>query len=102
MAAFGQQMYASHAGLRDDYQVSCAELDTLVQIAQANPAVLGARMMGGGFGGCTINLLPAAAVPEFIAATSAAFQQHLGRPLETYQTTIVGGVSVLQPALATS
>ncbi|WBO85223.1 galactokinase [Hymenobacter yonginensis] len=95
MAAFGQQMYASHAGLRDDYQVSCPELDLLVELAQGQPAVLGARMMGGGFGGCTINLVPAAAVPGFIAATSAAFQQHLGRPLETYQTTIVGGVSVL-------
>ncbi|MBC6698053.1 galactokinase [Hymenobacter puniceus] len=98
MVAFGQQMYASHAGLRDDYQVSCAELDVLVQIAQANPAVLGSRMMGGGFGGCTINLLPAAAVPEFIASTAAAYEQHVGRPLETYQTTIVGGVSVVHPA----
>ncbi|WBA42218.1 galactokinase [Hymenobacter canadensis] len=95
MAAFGQQMYGSHAGLRDDYQVSCPELDLLVELAQGQPAVLGARMMGGGFGGCTINLLPAAAVPGFIAATAAAFQQQLGRPLETYQTTIVGGVSVL-------
>ncbi|WP_044013500.1 galactokinase [Hymenobacter sp. APR13] len=95
MAAFGQQMYASHAGLRDDYQVSCPELDLLVELAQSQPAVLGARMMGGGFGGCTINLVPAAAVPGFIAATSAAYQQQLGRPLETYQTTIVGGVSVL-------
>jgi galactokinase len=95
MAAFGRQMYASHAGLRDDYQVSCPELDLLVELAQGQPAVLGARMMGGGFGGCTINLVPAAAVPGFIAATSVAFQQHLGRPLETYQTTIVGGVSVL-------
>lgn len=102
MAAFGRQMYASHAGLRDDYQVSCPELDVLVQIAQANPAVLGSRMMGGGFGGCTINLLPAAAVPEFIATTAAAYEQHTGRPLETYQATIVGGVSVVQSVLAAS
>ena len=102
MAAFGQQMYASHAGLRDDYEVSCSELDALVRIAQSQPAVLGARMMGGGFGGCTINLLPAAAAAEFIAATAAAYQQQLGLPLETYQTTIVGGVSALQPAMATT
>ena len=80
MAAFGQQMYASHAGLRDDYQVSCPELDVLVELAQAHPGVLGARMMGGGFGGCTINLVPAAAVPGFIAAASAAYQQHTRPP----------------------
>ncbi|SHI56454.1 galactokinase [Hymenobacter daecheongensis DSM 21074] len=101
MAAVGQQMYASHAGLRDDYEVSCAELDALVQIAHSQPGVLGARMMGGGFGGCTINLLPAAVVPAFIATTTAAYQQQLGLVLETYQTTIVEGVSVLPPALAT-
>ena len=100
MAAFGQQMYASHAGLRDDYEVSCPELDALVRIAQSQPAVLGARMMGGGFGGCTINLLPAAAAAEFMATTAAAYEQQVGRHLDTYQTTIVGGVSALQPALS--
>ena len=99
MPAFGEQMYASHAGLRDDYEVSCPELDVLVQVAQAHPGVLGARMMGGGFGGCTINLLPAHAVADFIATATAAYQQQLGRSLETYQTTIVGGVSVLEPGL---
>ncbi|MBT9395512.1 galactokinase [Hymenobacter sp. NST-14] len=93
MAAFGQLMYASHAGLRDDYQVSCPELDQLVDIARAHPGVLGARMMGGGFGGCTLNLVPAAAVPGFLAAVTAAYQSPTGRPLETYQTRIVGGVS---------
>ncbi|RYU75610.1 galactokinase, partial [Hymenobacter persicinus] len=95
LAAFGRQMYASHAGLRDDYEVSCPELDALVRIAQVNSQVLGARMMGGGFGGCTINLVPAAAVAEFVATTAAAYEQQLGLPLETYQTTIVGGVSTL-------
>ena len=102
MAAFGQQMYASHAGLRDDYAVSCTELDALVRIAESQPSVLGARMMGGGFGGCTINLIPAAAVAEFIATTTAAYQQQMGLSLETYQTTIVSGVSTLLPALASN
>ena len=102
MAAFGQQMYASHAGLRDDYAVSCPELDALVRIAESQPSVLGARMMGGGFGGCTINLIPAAAVSGFIATTTAAYQQQVGLSLETYQTTIVGGVSTLLPALASN
>ena len=102
MAAFGRQMYASHSGLRDQYGVSCPELDALVDIARAQPAVLGARMMGGGFGGCTINLLPAAAVPEFVATTTAAYRQQLGLPLETYPTSIVGGVSELHLALVNS
>jgi len=98
MAAFGQQMYASHAGLRDDYEVSCAELDALVRIARPHPGVLGARMMGGGFGGCTINLVRAAEVADFVASASAAFELELGRPLKTYQTRIVGGVGALDPA----
>lgn len=53
----GPLLWASHAGLRDDYEVSCFELDTLVDIAKQVPGVLGARMLGGGFGGCTINLV---------------------------------------------
>lgn len=53
----GLLLWLSHAGLRDEYEVSCHELDTLVEIARQIPGVLGARMMGGGFGGCTINLV---------------------------------------------
>jgi galactokinase len=53
----GPLLWASHTGLRDDYEVSCFELDTLVEIARLVPGVLGARMLGGGFGGCTINLV---------------------------------------------
>ena len=102
MAAFGQQMYASHAGLRDDYEVSCPELDALVRIAEGQPDVLGARMMGGGFGGCTINLVPAAAAAGFVAAATAAYQQQVRLALETYHTTIVGGVSVLPAVGAAS
>jgi galactokinase len=57
LAGFGQKMYQSHYGLRDDYEVSCRELDILVEAAGQIDGVLGARMMGGGFGGCTINLV---------------------------------------------
>ena len=95
-------MYASHTSRRDDYAVSCTELDALVRIAESQPSVLGARMMGGGFGGCTINLIPASTVAGFIATTMAAYQQQMGLSLETYQTTIVGGVSTLLPALASN
>ncbi|HEX8327229.1 MAG TPA: galactokinase [Hymenobacter sp.] len=95
LAAFGQDMYASHAGLRDDYEVSCAELDVLVEAAKAAPGVFGARMMGGGFGGCTINLVAPEHVDGFIASVSAAYQEKLGLKLETYQTTIVAGVGAV-------
>lgn len=57
LALFGRQMFASHAGLRDLYEVSCRELDILVDCADRLEGVTGARMMGGGFGGCTINLV---------------------------------------------
>jgi len=100
MNTFGQLMYGSHAGLRDNYEVSCAELDKLVEIAQGQPGVLGSRMMGGGFGGCTINLVEAEHVAAFVATTSAAFLQHYRRGLETYQTTIVNGVSEVAPQIA--
>ena len=88
-------MYGSHAGLRDDYEVSCAELDVLVEAAQKAPGVFGARMMGGGFGGCTINLVAPDKVDEFIASVSAAYQEKFGLKLETYQTTIGAGVGAV-------
>lgn len=93
LAAFGQQMYASHAGLRDEYEVSCEELDVLVEAARQAPGVYGSRMMGGGFGGCTINLVAPEHVEAFIGQVGAVFEQHFGRIPETYQTSIVDGVS---------
>ena len=96
MATVGAQMYASHAGLRDQYEVSCRELDVLVQIAQAAPGVLGARMMGGGFGGCTINLVAAGQAAAFVQQATAEYRRRLDLPLETYTTTIVAGVSPLE------
>jgi len=96
LAAFGQEMYASHAGLRDDYEVSCEELDVLVEAARQVPGVYGGRMMGGGFGGCTINLVAPDQVENFIQQVGAAYQQRFGRELETYQTSIVNGVSELE------
>ncbi len=75
--AFGQLMNLSHQGLRDDYQVSCQELDILATAAQAIPGVLGARMMGAGFGGCTINLVEEAALDEFQERMALAFREGL-------------------------
>ena len=96
MTTVGEQMYASHAGLRDQYEVSCRELDVLVQIAKTAPGVLGARMMGGGFGGCTINLVAVEQVAAFVQQATAEYHRILARPLETYTTTIVAGVGPLE------
>ncbi|WP_044512811.1 galactokinase [Hymenobacter sp. DG25B] len=97
MKSFGQEMYGSHAGLRDKYEVSCRELDVLVEAARTHRGVYGARMMGGGFGGCTINLVAAEQVESFIQHMTAAYQQQLGLPLEIYQATIVDGVGLMAP-----
>jgi galactokinase len=65
LSAAGELMFQSHASLRDDYEVSCPELDTLVETARKIPGVYGARMTGGGFGGCTVNLIEDTALEGF-------------------------------------
>ncbi len=93
MAAFGERMYASHAGLQHDYEVSCPELDYLVEQAKQTPAVLGARMMGGGFGGCTINIIKVDALDAFIKQMEEAYKQEFDVALKTYVAEIVDGSS---------
>jgi galactokinase len=73
LTEFGQLMYQSHRSLRDNYQVSCAELDTLVEIARGLPGVYGSRMTGGGFGGCTISLVAEEHVDTVRAAIVAGY-----------------------------
>jgi galactokinase len=94
LAGFGQRMYDSHRGLRDDYSVSCSELDILVEIAAGIEGVYGARMMGGGFGGCTINLVQADAVVEFSTAVTARYGQRTGWSPRVFVTQIAGGTAV--------
>jgi galactokinase len=74
----GSLLWLSHAGLRDGYEVSCAELDILVEIAQQVPGVLGARMMGGGFGGCTINLVRTESVETLRQAVNQQYPDRTG------------------------
>jgi len=74
----GSLLWLSHAGLRDGYEVSCAELDTLVEIARQVPGVLGARMMGGGFGGCTINLVRTESVETLRQAVNQQYPDRTG------------------------
>ncbi len=70
---FGKFMHASHVSLRDDFEVSCPELDILVDAAMEVPGVLGSRMTGAGFGGCTVSLVATSAVPDFISKITQAY-----------------------------
>ena len=84
LAAFGKLMNESHRSLRDDYEVSCRELDWLVASAQKIAGVYGARMTGGGFGGCTINLVRTENVEDFQRQISRDYQSETGYPPEIY------------------
>ncbi|MEZ5070876.1 MAG: hypothetical protein R2751_07875 [Bacteroidales bacterium] len=88
---FGQGMYGSHEGLRDKYEVSCPELDHLVETARTIPGVLGARMMGGGFGGCTINLLAKDRVGLFEQTIRKHYKTPDGKAPEIYEVIIEDG-----------
>ncbi len=92
LATFGQKMYATHRGLSEAYAVSCKELDFLVTQTFDNEAVLGARMMGGGFGGCTINLVHKSSVQTFIQTQTVAYAQAFQRELVCYEVAISEGV----------
>ena len=87
----GELMYQSHQGLRSKYMVSCAELDVLVDTAKEIVGVLGSRMMGGGFGGCTINLVAKQAAERFKKESSEAFYKAFGTTPEFYQVTVGDG-----------
>jgi galactokinase len=95
LATVGACMSATHRGLRDQYQVSCAELDFLVDLALDFPEVLGARLMGGGFGGCTLNLIHGAAIARFQAAASDRFAAAFGSPPLFYEVHIADGGQVI-------
>jgi galactokinase len=90
---FGQLMKQSHQSLRDDFEVSCSELDLLVNLAEHEPGVYGARMTGGGFGGCTVNLVKKAYVDAFEAAVSQGYQKQTGIKPDIYICAAADGVS---------
>jgi galactokinase len=98
LISFGEKMYETHEGLSKLYEVSCDELDFLANYAKLNEQVLGARMMGGGFGGCTINLVKEAAVSDFIAQAEIAFQKAFNTNLKSYIVSIGDGTSVISIA----
>ena len=84
-------MFQTHRGLRYDYEVSCKELDFLVDYVKSNADVAGARMMGGGFGGCTINLIKDEAVEKLITGISVAYGEAINLSLTAYHVAIENG-----------
>ncbi|MBI3978470.1 MAG: galactokinase [Chloroflexi bacterium] len=94
-AALGHLMNASHDSLRDDYAVSSPQLDALVDLARATPGVLGSRLTGAGFGGCTVSLVRPDAVEAFIAAVPAAYQAKTDHQATVWPVRAAGGVTRL-------
>ncbi len=91
LIAFGELMTASHISLRDLYEVSCMELDTLVESALNIDGVLGSRMTGAGFGGCTVSLVTEDCVDEFIDKVGKEYLEKVGYPASFYITEIGDG-----------
>lgn len=92
--ALGEKMYGSHEGLSKEYEVSCRELDFLVDAVRHRNGVLGARMMGGGFGGCTINIVKEDAVEDLIEEVGAQYRQQMDRELTAYVVQTADGTSL--------
>ena len=92
---FGKLMNASHVSLRDDYEVSCEEIDILVDLAWETEGVIGSRITGGGFGGCTVSIVKNEAVDGFVANIGAKYKEKVGHEAEFYVVDIGEGAHVL-------
>lgn len=95
LTLFGKLMNESHISLRDDYQVSCDEIDVLVEEAWKVPGVIGSRITGGGFGGCTVSIVKDEAVKTFKEKVGAAYQERVGKEADFYVVEIGGGPAKL-------
>ncbi len=94
--AFGRLLNESHISLRDDYETSCAETDLLAELAWEVPGVLGSRITGGGFGGCTVSIVRSNAVDSFIDALNKPYQKQTGLQAEFYVVDIGDGAHALE------
>ena len=92
---FGRLMNASHVSLRDDYEVSCEEIDILVDLAWQIPGVIGSRITGGGFGGCTVSIVKNDAVDTFIDTIGKQYKEKVGHEAEFYVVEIGDGAGKL-------
>jgi galactokinase len=95
LSALGKKMVETHDGLSKLYEVSCPELDWLVDQVRNRDEVLGARMMGGGFGGCTINLVREDAIEGLVAALAPAYKKEMNRPLTHYVVSTENGTEII-------
>jgi galactokinase len=95
LARFGQLMYQSHNSLNHDYEVSCRELNLMVSLARNIPGVYGARMTGGGFGGCTINLVEREAVTEFQTSVAREYEKLTDLSPQIFASSAAGGAVAL-------
>ncbi len=91
---FGELMFSSHRSLRDDYEVSSDGLDALVELARQAPGVVGARLTGAGFGGCTVNVVGAALTHDFVASVSQGYEMAFGREPVAYVSDAGPGATV--------
>ncbi len=95
LKTFGSLMYKTHEGLSMDYEVSCAELDYLVDLTKDNPDIYGSRMMGGGFGGCTINLIKNDAIESVSKHVLQKYKEEFGIEAKVYISGISGGTHII-------
>jgi galactokinase len=93
--AFGARMYETHTGLSKLYKVSCPELDLIVENCMKEPAIVGARMMGGGFGGCVIALVQTTELETVYNRINAVYENTFGRSMGKYVMQIGDGTRVL-------
>ena len=96
LETLGALIYASHNGLQHQYKVSCEELDFLVAQAKKNKKVLGARMMGGGFGGCTINLIAKSEAKAFADSVSKSYKNKFNKECSVYFIELSDGTHIVQ------
>ena len=95
ISSFGKLMNQSHISLRDDYEVSCPEVDTLVELAWAIPGVIGSRITGGGFGGCSVSIVKNDAIDTFIDTVGKAYKEKVGHEADFYTVEIGDGAHKL-------
>jgi galactokinase len=96
LRSFGARMFETHEGLSMLYEVSCPEADALVNMVKTNGFVYGARMMGGGFGGCTINIVTKGETDGIVAALSPLYRAQFNRELKSYKVRIDNGSSLVE------
>jgi galactokinase len=96
LIGFGELMFQTHEGLKNLYEVSCKELDFLVDAAKENPDVIGARLMGGGFGGCTINIVKEEGVANFLLQILPAYKKQFDIDAENYRVKVVDGTHEIE------